>query len=169
MNANCLVIVNFVKVWLKKMTDNEIIKALECCINIGERGCTDCPAYDTKIDDCVGIPWKSILDIINRLQAENDKLAKDWSDITIEKDELFDIAEKQKAEIERLNKEIDRLSQIILYHPGQMADAIKDFAERLKAKEAIHFCKCGEPFVYTDLFNGEIDNLVKEMVGDNNG
>ncbi len=47
-------------------------------------------------------------------------------------------------------------------------EVVKEFAERLKAKEATHFCKCGKPFVYTDLFNGEIDNLVKEMVGEFN-
>lgn len=47
-------------------------------------------------------------------------------------------------------------------------EAIKEFAERLKAKGIVCFCKCGQSFVYTDLFNGEIDNLVNEMVGEEN-
>jgi cell division protein FtsB len=80
---------------------------------------------------------------------------------------------EQKAEIERLHSEvketratIDSFTDIGKLYSEIKAEAIKEFAERLKAKEATHFCKCGQPFVYTDLFNGEIDNLVKEMVGD---
>ena len=46
-----------------------------------------------------------------------------------------DLINRQKAEIERLNKEVDRLSQCVLYHDGQIADAkaeaIKEFAERI--------------------------------------
>lgn len=76
--------------------------------------------------------------------------------------DLSDIIRDKNAEIERLNKEVDRLSQIVLYHDGHIADAraeaIKEFAERLK-KIAYKY------FVYSVTVN-EIDNLVKEMVGD---
>jgi hypothetical protein len=79
---------------------------------------------------------------------------------------------RQKAEIERLNKCIKTEDEVREIMKSQMLPmvkeigrikAIKEFAKRLKAKEAIHFCKCGQPFVYTDLFNGEIDNIAKEM------
>lgn len=40
------------------------------------------------------------------------------------------LVEERDAEIERLNKEVDRLSQVVLYHDGQMVDIIKEFAER---------------------------------------
>lgn len=33
----------------------------------------------------------------------------------------------QKLEIERLNKEVNRLSECVLYHDGQIVDAVKDF------------------------------------------
>lgn len=64
---------------------------------------------------------------------------------------------RQKAEIERLQK---YNTEVAFKH---YKDGMKDFAERFRAKKAIHFCKCGESFVYTDLFNGEIDSLLKEM------
>ncbi|MBQ3543447.1 MAG: hypothetical protein IJA34_00420 [Lachnospiraceae bacterium] len=42
-----------------------------------------------------------------------------------------DIITEQKLEIERLNKEVNRLSECALYHDGQIADVVKDFAEEL--------------------------------------
>ena len=47
--------------------------------------------------------------------------------------EYEDLAKKlfeKNEEAETLNKEVDRLSQVILYHDGQIVDTIKDFAER---------------------------------------
>lgn len=58
-------------------------------------------------------------------------------------------------------KALDRLDKYIQY---TKAEAIKDFAERLK-KKAIH------PYLELSVqavFLEDIDNLVKEMVGDNN-
>lgn len=43
----------------------------------------------------------------------------------------INLIERQQSEIERLNKEVDRLSQDALYHDGQVADAIKEFAEKV--------------------------------------
>ena len=52
----------------KKLTDNEIIKALECCMN---GHCDDdCPFRETR-EHCHNLD-SLILDLINRLQAEND-------------------------------------------------------------------------------------------------
>lgn len=51
------------------MTDNEIIKALEHCVN--ERTCIGCVAYSPK--GCQGID-KGTLDIINRQKAEIKRL-----------------------------------------------------------------------------------------------
>ena len=121
------------------MTDKEVIKALELCANLEE--CKDCPManmqkYDT--DTCEHQIMLYALDLINR----------------------------QKAEIERLNKEVDRLSQCVMYHDGYIVDAIKEFAERLKEKS-----KQGKGYlgnVYHSVNVAEIDNLLKEMVGDNN-
>ena len=69
----------------------------------------------------------------------------------------LDLINRQKAEIERLNKEVDRLSQCVLYHEGQIIDAVEEFAERLKES-------CfGNPYLDDDVLNELTDNLVKEM------
>ena len=79
---------------------------------------------------------------------------------------LKDFINRQKAEIERLNKEVDRLSQIVLYHDGHIADAkaeaTKEFAERIDT----HFKGSGIHWLYEVILKQRIDNLVKEMVGD---
>lgn len=118
------------------MTDNEVIK-----------GCDGCPHK-------IGINHY-------RRKAQN------------QKQELRRLNEKvaeQQAAIEAYEEDIERLRtafiQEVTDRDNAKSEALKEFAERLKAKEAIHFCKCGEAFVYTDLFNGEVDNLVKEMVGE---
>ena len=133
------------------MTDNEIKKALECLMH---DNCDDCPYYHR--DDCadrIKDPTelsKYVLDLINRLQAENerlkadcDKIAEDYSNLMIEKDELFD-------EAENLIK-------------SAKAEAIKEFAERLKEKGIKVQGGSGFEGVTTMTTNVQIDNLVKEM------
>ena len=106
------------------MTDNEIIKALECCIN-GK--CSECPL---------------------RAMACSEKVAMAFAN---------DLINRQKAEIERLEKHTE------MYHELR-AEAVKEFAEKVKQKTLAmvfspdvlsfeDYCEC-------------IDNLVKEMVGD---
>ena len=92
---------------MSKLSDNEIKKALECCSSsTGAEACRGCPFNEKDIcDNEDEAPQKYALDLINRLEAE----------------------------IERLNKEIDRLSQCVMYHDGQIVDAIKGFAEKLEA------------------------------------
>ena len=116
------------------MTDNDIIKALEC--DAYER-CEDCPYYRescTHIIDDEGVQSKDILDLINR----------------------------QKAEIERLETNCLSMAQTMPnMAKAERAEAVKEFAERLKEK-AWH--GMWETINHVDV--DEIDNLVKEMVGD---
>lgn len=91
-----------------------------------------------------------------------------------------------KAEIERLNEEVDKQYEISeanvraeITSGGTSchwcedkvrAEAIKEFAERLKSVVAIHNGDMWSKYGYIDnLVKEYIDNLVKEMVGDNNG
>ena len=144
------------------MTDAEIIKALECCCDTKEIVCTDkCPLYDCDCD-CWSVMKHDVLDLINR----------------------------QKAEIERLNKEIS-ISQHLLsdawrnieiqdkFYKTARADAIKEFVKRLKGTDGYNnhiFDACASVIVPDEYKKGRyektkevwelIDNLVKEMVGD---
>ena len=100
--------------------------------------------------------------------------AEPCEDCPLEKDEMcvftlksnaLDIINRQKAEIERLKEqfryldvECERLEKV---NETAKAEAIKEFAERLK--EQIYIKK--DRLFYAE----KIDNLVKEMVGDDNG
>ena len=96
------------------MTDNEIVKMLECCkqeidisgVICGE--CKKCPNYEGKTGLCKEDLPTVVLDLINRLQAENeelvgniDRLKEENGNLTVEfqamrnaangfKNELFD-------------------------------------------------------------------------------
>ena len=115
------------------MTDNEIIKALECCVDwCGNVSCWDCPLKNTG---CIHFDkLKETLDLINR----------------------------QKAEIERLKGMVSQNEGVLpRYEQLIKAEAIKEFAERLKENSIATFSWNGVVLVE------EIDNLLKEMVGDN--
>ena len=106
------------------MTDNEIIKAVGCCI--GNTKCDECPMFRTQ--NCMNKVFGYALDFINR----------------------------QKAENERLQKNIDGLNIFTKNHIKVIRlQVIKEFAEKLKNCFAIS----GD---YLDIIN-IIDNLVKEM------
>jgi hypothetical protein len=111
------------------MTDNEIIKALGCCSNA--EPCENCP-YQKQCDET------------------------DLAEIAL------DLIKRQQAEIERLKKEntVLREDNHILateYAVKAKSKAIKEFADRLKAKGVTAF---GGGLVVT---GNNIDNLLKEM------
>lgn len=55
----------------KKLTDSEIVKALECCTKTMVCDCEHCPAENKG---CVNGTLKLALNLINRQEAENDGL-----------------------------------------------------------------------------------------------
>ena len=115
------------------MTDNDIIKALECC-GCDNYQCDNCPyAYKT----CT--VYKDSLDLINR----------------------------QKAEIEQWKEEANRYQNLWCIATDDIfkakSEAIKEFAERLKHS----FFDNGYESPDVD-FDYLVDNLVKEMIGDDN-
>lgn len=114
------------------MTDNEIIKALECCGV--DTSCEGCPYHDVSL--CQDNLCKDALSLINRQKAEIERLQGL-------------LVEWKKAGY----KYADSIENI-------KAEAIKEFAERLK-REAVTHKNFGE-LVYVE----DIDNLVKEMVGE---
>ena len=132
------------------MTDNEIIKALECCLSGKD--------YDTA---CMKCPIEPI--------CESDDILLKYA---------LDLINSQKAEIERLKKNIDGLNIFTTNHMKVIrVQAIKEFAERLKSRLAnlsvqtkTHGRKTTPNYVddianqiLHDVVPQEIDNLVKEM------
>ena len=119
------------------MTDNEIIKALECCGNIVDSTCKGCVYHETYNASCVVRLMRDALYLINR----------------------------QKAEIERLQKEKAKIHKLIPKMIKEAkSEAVKEFAERLK-KSDVNTRMLYSSVVY-ELGEDDIDNLVEEMAGD---
>ena len=104
------------------------------------------------------------LQIMEQQKAEIDKLNIAFDVCKKEYDDMFEIAKNQKAEIERLQKEGLQINEIFMDLVNkQKMEAIKEFAERLKEKRWDADTRAG----YVQVVDvGDIDNLVKEMVGD---
>ena len=60
---------------MDKLTDAEIIKALECCIAKSGKGCSNCP-YHHYYEECRTKRNNDCIDLINRQKAEIERLQK---------------------------------------------------------------------------------------------
>lgn len=132
------------------MTDEHIIKALECCIakeNCEGISCEICP-YD-KVYDCKEEMLQNVLDLINRKKAEIESL---------------------KQIVYEDSKEIIELHRRIVFWQENLrsskSEAIKEFAERLKKEIRLDDdCEydCGNCYYECKEYVPVINNLVKEM------
>ena len=126
-----------------KLTDNEIVKAMTCYIN--HQDCDECKYciddyFCNKAQICI-----DALDLINRLQAENERLES--------------LSERLGVSV---NWKADYIYELEDNLKTAKAEAYKEFAERLKEKAKPHYfdnCNFAVPI-------DDIDNLLKEMVGE---
>lgn len=122
------------------MTDNEIIKSMQCVIG-KEMLCSECTYQKVlPFPSCRMMCAKNALDLINR----------------------------QKEEIERLNIECQSMRNVAnsykMHYETAKSEAIKEFAERLKGRlTGIGRSTIYGNFEYGTIKSYEIDNLVKEM------
>lgn len=130
------------------MTDNDIIKALECCTDESYENCNECP-YSIDAERC-----------------ERMKLLED----------ILDLINHQKAEIERLKKEIQTTKDayIMLQTKNEIikSETVKEFEDRLKNKIKIEcnpYCKPTCDYGTGIEIMRYIDNLVKEIVDNEKG
>ena len=116
------------------MTDNEIIKSMQCVIGNGVN-CSECAYQKTlPFPSCTRMCAKNALDLIKRQKAKIESLEKELMKCKLEKELLYNVSvEKQNI-------------------------AIKEFAERLKEK-----LQWDVEFDNKLVFESDIDNLVKEM------
>ena len=119
---------------MRKMTDNEIIKAMQCVIG-NDVKCSECTYQKVlPFPSCRRMCAKNALDLINRQKAEIERLS-------IESETLVTQLKVAYEQIHKLNM--------------AKSETIKEFAEELKNCFAIS----GD---YLDIIN-IVDNLVKEM------
>lgn len=130
------------------MTDNDIIKSAECCLQTKTKddcakiGCPSyyengCHLYDTVDDDYYALFYHFTA-------------------------ELLKIANRQKAELEKLQCSYDcELAYRKELHKRAKAEAFKEFAEKLKIK-----CTPENPWEDFFVCESDIDELLEEMVGE---
>ena len=128
------------------MTDNEIIKALECCRdndnNLNMEKCFEVCPYD---GECAGEFMQDVLSLINRQKEEIKRLKN--------RDMQVEVSDRLEREIK--------------------AEAVEEFAEKVKDTDCEEFMEsyyenaelCYE--FRQDQFRKHISNLIKEMVGEN--
>ena len=135
------------------MIDNEIIKALECCVKgCNSEGCDDCPLYE-EVEDCeIEIPIIA-LDLINRQKAEVERLEGYNANLEYDNQDVLCTLE---TEIEKAKSE-----------------AIREFALELISgihKLEKHSCeiayKVHKSVYLVDDVHNTIDSLVKERTED---
>ena len=126
------------------MTDNEIIKALEYCEDSAytDKHCLKCPYCNESY--CLDKMMADALNLINRQKAEIDELT------------------------DTLDATIDGQKTLMQYIKTIRADAIKEFAERVKNKLTATTKTIAGDYVF-EISGDFIDNLAKEMVGDGGG
>lgn len=171
-----------------KLTDNEIKKALECCLLTYGKRCEGCPyekhkPYVISTKTCSDKMRKDVLDYINRLEANVEMLReiRDLCHTTIlEKSEqirklkISDASKeectiRQHGEIKKLKAEIKRLSELeqgcyVTGYKNIRAAAVKEFAE--KAKEELAEWVGADSSITYSRIEKVLDNLVKETMED---
>ena len=124
------------------MTDEQIIKALECCVKT--EFISDCAKCKMFAFDCKDILIENALDLINRQKAEIEELKTEIERMETQNTLLL---KKKCKDINTARKKIK-------------SEAIKEFAERLKKHSFVdNLSLDGKETVYVD----DIDKLVKEM------
>ena len=142
------------------MTDNEIIKALECCSDDSVARCEDCP-YVVDLMVCRQMQLrKDSLDLINRQKAENERLEYVLLGVMQSVDKWLDDKELEQDEVNRAATMREKTLRIV---ETAKAEAIKEFADMLITEKTTAIsCDLFEEVVR----KSDIDNLVKEKVSE---
>ena len=177
----------------KKLTDNEIVKALECHSRPSNSCSSNCPYLMCEEVMCTKKLSKDALNLINRLQAENKRLStlaelgdKRANDYRVMRDRAL----KAEAEIERLkdngkleseniilnaliemkNDTINNLMKMVDMLESQLktakAEAVSEFVERLK-EYVFRADSHKDGFEHNAVDIDDVENLSKELVGEN--
>ena len=123
-----------------KFTDEEVIKALKCCLNSRHlMSCQEC-CFHGKSVNCVYWLEYNALDLINRQKAEIERLTT-----------LAELGQMRANDYRAMRDKAKTAK----------AEAIKEFAERLKQTAYTHSTITGYQYPVVDV--AEIDELVREM------
>ena len=136
------------------MTDNDIIKSLECCCNLNNRTCRSCSLYSMNSANCVKSILIHSLDLVNhqkteieRLQAENKLLLEKSLSTKFPLCVLYDNGAILTTSLSEYDKLIEDIS----------TKAIKNFAKKVKEK-----LQWDVTLMDRVVYESDIDKLMKE-------
>lgn len=154
------------------MTDEQVIKALECCVYWN---CKECPCFVDK-GNCTRKSDRELLNLINRQKEEIERLQS----LCSSKDAIINSQEAEIRQNENRFPHFTEDTQVVSvskkadgqYYADRVttiqvdkirAEAYKEFAERLKEKMDINSSG------YILITEMTLDNLLKEMTEESNG
>lgn len=147
------------------LTDEQIIKALECCRDCK---CKDCPCYNKEADGCKELDEQDILDLINRKDAEIERLQHEILSCNTKIQVLQEVKEQLEKDVFNAQMNCDSIAyeyELLKQEKTVVQlEAIKEFAEKLKCRS--HRFKTIDRIFVDCIPLDYIDNLVKEMVGE---
>ena len=150
------------------MTDDEIIKALECCGFEYGNLCSVCPKYEKDNDFCQEELHNYAIDLINRQKAEIEKYKNNCEKCGAKTREciesLHNIIAEQQAEIKELNTIRSRL----IYDSGTLTKIYDELYQKIKAKAVKEFAEKlkNTYFIDSERLCCQVDKVLKEMAGD---
>lgn len=118
----------------KKLTDEDVIKALKNCINGDHKTkCKNC-YYHIYDDTCLSMD-KAVLNLINSLQSKIEKLKNDSRNKTNSIRELRDKKNKLQKQVDELNKKL--IARESVFHNLVIVEkeqTVKDTAKEIEDK-----------------------------------
>lgn len=135
------------------MTDNEIKKALECCSNSCDDGfakCDECPRFEEG-SGCTLRTMKDAFDLIKRQKAEIERLEKELMKCKLEKEMLYQTINQIKSEA--IKELAERFEYFVLHEDPEINE--------LKCKDYESYMG-GVNQLRLQIVKG-INNRVKEM------
>lgn len=120
-----------------ELNREKIVKALECC---SADDCDNCP---NTFGNCYANLAGYALAIIRELTEEKERLNDVLMETEMPFEQALDRTKWLEKENERLEKEVDRLSQVVLHHNEitemEVAEAKADTLSDMQTRFAMHF------------------------------
>ena len=141
----------------KKLTDKDIVKALECHRHIGKETCDSCPLQGVSM--CSFVLINEVYNRFNLLQAENERL-KPFED---------KIAEfNSHIRVEDMLVFANSLEEWLEFCDNLKSKAYKECIEKVKENSNKMELVCSGALVRTDytITKEKLDNLLKELIGE---
>lgn len=129
----------------------QIVKALECCISGDD--CTICPLCDEQSCPCV--LNENALSLIKELTEENERLRAENTDCRLG----FGLIEDAFERLEKINEQIKSETS---------ADTVRKMQEQIKAEIDYFDRRGGSAFINKAIVFFFIDQIAKEMIGEEN-